>query len=74
MTLEEISKMEPLKNGTKVVATIPNLYTFKGTIVGISSNGILPIYIVECNDGFLPNETYAYSSCSMPVSYLKIDE
>lgn len=60
-----------IENNQKVTVEIPNVYKFDGVVVGLSQNGLVPIYIVECTDGFLPNETYNYKFCTIPLSYIK---
>jgi hypothetical protein len=63
-----------LVDGATVRVEIPNVYSFNGKIVGVGTDGISPLYIIECIDGFLPNETYKYKVCMMPLAYLTILE
>lgn len=70
-SLEEISKLPPFENGQRVMCRVGDAYSFVGKIIGIANEGILPSYIVECLDGFIPNETYRYKSCIMPMCYIE---
>ncbi len=47
------------------------LILFVGKITGLAHEGVLPSYIVECLDGFIPNETYQYRSCIIPMCYIE---
>lgn len=69
-TIEEMIDHQDYENNLDVTIDIPNVYKFDGKIVGISSRNIIPIYIVECTDGFLPNETYPYKVAGIPMSYI----
>jgi hypothetical protein len=69
-TFEEMTKHVDFKDGLEIEVNMPNIYTFKGKIVGIASRGLVPNYLVECTDGFLPNETYPYKVASIPLSYI----
>lgn len=66
-TFEEIVNTPELKDGVEVAVRIGEK-TFDGKIVGKSSDGLLPYYIVECTDGTLPNEVYDYKFVSLPLS------
>ena len=66
--MNEITNLEANK---EVLVDIPNLYKFKGIIVGKATNGIEQNHIVRCVDGFIPNDTYAYDTVSMPLCYIK---
>lgn len=66
-TFEEIVNIPELADGVEVNVRIGS-ETFDGKIVGKSSNGILPHYIIECIDGTLPNEVYNYKYVSLPIS------
>lgn len=67
MTLEQIANYPQVKDGTIVEVSIDQL-KFKGKVVGLSTQMINPVYIIECTDGTLPNETYPYKVCSVPLS------
>ncbi len=66
-TFEEIVKTPELKDGVEVNVRIGGT-TFDGKIVGKSSSGLMPYYIVECTDGTLPNKVYEYKFVSLPLS------
>lgn len=66
-TFEEIVKSQDLTDGTLVNVRIGGTY-FEGKIVGKSSTGLIPNYIVECLDGTLPNEVYGYKFASLPLT------
>ena len=66
-TLEEIVKTPELTDGTEVTFRVVD-NTFNGKIVGKSSDGLMPYYIVECTDGSFPNEMYKYKFLSLPLS------
>ena len=66
-TFEEIVNSSDLNDGTVVNVRIGET-TFKGKIVGKSSSGLIPNYIVECLDGTLPNDVYGYKFVSLPLS------
>ena len=66
-TFEEIVKSQDLTDGTLVNVRIGETH-FEGKIVGKSSTGLIPNYIVECTDGTLPNEVYRYKFVSLPLS------
>jgi hypothetical protein len=66
-TFNEIVNQSELIDGTEVNVRIGES-TFAGKIVGKSSNGLIPSYIVECMDGTLPNEVYGYKFVSLPLS------
>ena len=66
-TLEEIVNSPELADGTLVSVRVGEK-TFEGRIVGRSQSGLIPSYIVECMDGFIPNEVYGYKFVSMPLS------
>ena len=70
-TFEEIVNMPDLDDGVTVSARIGES-TFDGKIVGKSSSGLIPCYIVECLDGTLPNKTYKYKFVSLPLSEIFI--
>lgn len=69
-TIEEMSNHKPFSDGLEVTVDMPNVYQFKGKIVGIASVGVVPNYIVECTDNFIPNDQYPYKVVSMPLSYI----
>jgi len=66
-TFEEIVNTPELKDGVEVNVRIGET-TFDGKIVGMSSSGLIPYYIVECTDGTLPNKVYEYKFVSLPLS------
>ena len=66
-TFEEIVNTPELTNGVEVSVRIGES-TFDGKIVGKSSSGLMPYYIVECIDGTLPNEVYNYKFVSLPLT------
>jgi hypothetical protein len=66
-TFEEIVKTPELADGVEVSVRIGES-TFDGKIVGKSSSGLMPYYIVECIDGTLPNEVYNYKFVSLPLT------
>jgi len=70
-SLEEIAKLPQFKYGTQVICKVGDAYSFIGKIVGLANEGPLPSYIVECMDGFIPNETYCYKTCIMPMCYIE---
>jgi hypothetical protein len=70
-SLEEISKLPPFKYGDQVICKVGDTYSFIGKITGLANESPLPSYIVECIDGFIPNETYGYKSCIMPMCYIE---
>jgi hypothetical protein len=66
-TFEQIVNMRGLEDGTKVTIRMIN-GSFSGKIVGVSGDGLIPQYIVECTDGTFPNETYPHKFLSLPSS------
>jgi hypothetical protein len=66
-TFEEIVNTPELTDGVEVSVRIGDS-TFDGKIVGKSSSGLMPYYIVECIDGTLPNEVYNYKFVSLPLT------
>jgi hypothetical protein len=70
-SLEELSKLPQLEYNQEVICKIGSEYSFTGKIVGLAHEGILPSYIVECLDGFIPNETYKYKTCIIPLCYIE---
>jgi hypothetical protein len=66
-TFEEIVKTPELTDGVEVSVRLGES-TFDGKIVGKSSSGLMPYYIVECIDGTLPNEVYNYKFVSLPLT------
>ena len=66
-TFEEIVKTPELTDGVEVSVRIGESI-FEGRIVGKSSSGLIPYYIVECIDGTLPNEVYNYKFVSLPLT------
>jgi len=70
-TLEEIVAIEQLKYGEEVIVEIPGEYKFEGKIVGLGIMTVMPFYLVECTDDFIPNETYQYKVTEMPLSYIR---
>ena len=68
-TLEDIVNTPQLIDGTEVTGRFE---TFIGKIVGQSSIGLVPNYIVECLDGTFPNETYNYKFLNLPLSEIFI--
>ena len=69
-SLQETANYPNIADGTLVRVEIPSVYAFDGKIVGLGANDINQTHLVECTDGFLPNETYPYKVCSMPLCYL----
>lgn len=70
-TFEEIVNMPILTDGTEVNVRIGNTM-FNGKIVGLGTSGIIPMYVVECLDGTLPNDVYKYKFVSLPVTEIFI--
>lgn len=66
-TLIDLAGMPRLENNTPVRARAGDLF-FNGRVVGQSSVGVVPCYIVECLDGTFPNDTYPYKFLSFPLS------
>lgn len=66
-TFEEIVNMPELVDGTEVDVRIGDKM-FNGKIVGMGSAGIIPMYVVECLDGTLPNDFYKYKFISLPLT------
>jgi hypothetical protein len=66
-TFEEIVNTPELTDGVEVSVRIGDS-TFDGKIVGKSSSGLVPWYIVECIDGTLPNEVYNYKFVSLSLT------
>ena len=66
-TFEEIVNTPELTDGVEVSVRIGDS-TFDGKIVGKSSSGLVPWYIVECIDGTLPNEIYNYKFVSLSLT------
>lgn len=66
-TFEEIVNHPCIVDGTEVEVRLGD-GSFQGKVVGQSSTGLIPYYIVECTDGTLPNKTYEYKFTSVPVS------
>lgn len=62
---------DDLEMGKEVIVEIPGLYTFNGIVVGKATTDITANHIIKCTDGFIPNETYAYDTTSVPLSYIK---
>lgn len=71
MTLKELSEHPVLKNDSKVKVKVGKDF-FQGKIVGQGSACPNPLYLVECEDGFIPNETYPYKTCVMPLSEMVV--
>ena len=71
-TIQEMQECEQLQDGLQVIVKIDKETQFKGKIVGNAINGLLPFYIVECTDNFLPNETYPYKVASVPLSNIQL--
>ena len=67
-TFEDVVNMSELEDGVEVSCRIHSELFFNGKIVGKSSSGLMPYYIVECIDGTLPNEVYKYKFVSLPLS------
>ena len=70
-TFEEVVKMPELTDGTEVTCRIGKS-NFDGKIVGKSSSGLLPYYIVECMDETLPNDVYNYKFVSLPLTEISV--
>jgi hypothetical protein len=70
-TFKEIVDTPELKDGIEVNVRVGQV-TFEGKIVGKSSCGLIPNYIVECMDGLIPNEVYDYKFVSVPISEIFI--
>jgi hypothetical protein len=66
-TFKEIIDTPELEDGVEVNVRVGQV-TFEGKIVGKSSGGLIPNYIVECMDGAYPNEVYDYKCMSVPLS------
>ncbi len=71
-TFEQLVFTPQLESGKMVKCRVGDK-TFDGKIVGIATNGLIPSYIVECLDEFLPTETYPYKFVSLPLSEILID-
>ncbi len=67
-TFEELVNMPILTDGTEVDVRIGDNTMFNGKIVGLGTAGIIPMYVVECLDGTLPNDTYEYKFISLPLT------
>lgn len=72
-TFEENVALPEILDGTKVWVRVGE-ETVLGRVVGISSSNLIKHYIVECLDGFIPNETYNYKFFSVPVTEIILDE
>lgn len=66
-TFEELVNMPILTDGTEVDVRIGDKM-FNGKIVGLGTAGIIPMYVVECLDGTLPNDVYKYKFISLPLT------
>lgn len=66
---------EILEMNTPVIVDINNdgTGTFKGFVVGKATTDISQMYIVKCTDGALPNDSYPYDTCVIPLCCLKMD-
>jgi hypothetical protein len=63
--------MSNFPNGTLVTVDINHRdIKFKGKVVGKATTDITESHIVECIDGYIPNETYPYAVCVMPKAAL----
>lgn len=70
-----------MEQGTAVTVSVPGA-AFKRKIIGkgfdnVIGAGITDInesYIVECTDGTIPNDYYRYSTYSVPLSSITVDE
>jgi hypothetical protein len=64
------------KQGERVLLDTGSMFTnggiVEGRVVGISSKGIIDMWLVELNS-FIPNETYPYTVISVQHTFL-IDE
>ena len=69
-TFEEMANHTHYADGLEVEVNLPNVYRFKGKIVGLSSLGVIPTYVVECTDDFLPNAFYPYKVTVVSLSYI----
>ena len=72
-TFEEIVNTPQLTDGTLCKVRLTKTDYFEGKVVGLGTLGLVPHYIVECLDGTLPNETYAYKFVSAPLSEIFIN-
>ena len=66
-TLEEIVNHPELLDGTEVNVRFKDTL-FEAKVIGKSSTGLIPYYIIECTDGTFPNEIYNYKALSIPLS------
>ena len=55
--------------GTEVVFKTETL-NIKGKVVGKSMQSVTNLYILECTDTQLPNETYSYTHFTAPKAFL----
>lgn len=66
-TFEEIVNA-PLLENEKLIRFSIDSEIHDGKIVGLSNNGLVKIYIVECLDDTFPNEIYPYKFITLPLS------
>ena len=70
LSLKELCEYEKLDYGT-IVKVFVGDEIFEGKIVGQGADGPNPIYLVECTDGFIPNNTYRYGVCMIALSEMR---
>ena len=60
-----------MNQGTKVTTVVDgSIGVFK--IVGKATTDITQTMIIECLNGVIPNETYPYTHCVMPLALLTV--
>ena len=47
---------------------------FNGIVIGKANNSISESYIIQCTDGFIPNDAYEYSTSVIPLVFIKVKE
>ncbi len=67
----DLGEIVDLEMNKEIIVDIPNLYSFKGIVVGKGANDINQNHIIKCVDGFIPNDTYTYDTVSIPLCYIK---
>jgi hypothetical protein len=64
----KLGEMVDLPSNTVVM--VDSNISFKGIIVGKSTNDINQCHIVKCIDGQLPTNDYKYDTISIPFTYI----
>ena len=55
-----------------VIVEIPNSYKFEGRVVGKGIENVYNSFIIECTDGFIPNEIYKFTTVIVLSTFMKI--